>query len=92
LAFNDESKQKEIYQHILSGRLSSKEVEKIAASNKSTNKAKPAINRKFNDLAKNLGDMLKVPVLIQSSEKGGKIVIRFATLKELNKIAETIID
>lgn len=92
LAFDDESKQKEIYQHILSGRLSSKEVEKMASDGKGENKAKPAINKKFESLAKNLGETLKVPVLIQSSEKGGRIVIRFATLQELNEIAKTIID
>ena len=97
MAFEDEGRQKEIYQHILSGRLSSKEVEKMASISKTkkssnTNKAKPAINQKFDSLAKNLGDTLKVPVLIQASDNGGKIVIKFATLQELNKIAKNIID
>ncbi|MBI2064662.1 MAG: chromosome partitioning protein ParB, partial [Candidatus Yanofskybacteria bacterium] len=47
---------------------------------------------KFLELEKNLADTLKTPVLIHSTEKGGKIVIRFATLQDLNKIAKSIID
>jgi ParB family chromosome partitioning protein len=93
LSFENEAQQKSVYQQILSGKLSTKEVEKIASASKPTkDKAKSAVNRKFEDLAKNLGDTLKVPVLIHSAENGGKIIIRFATLQELNKIAKTIID
>jgi ParB family chromosome partitioning protein len=93
LAFNDESQQKNVYQQILSGKLSTKEVEKIASVSKpSKDKNKTAVNKKFEDLAKNLGETLKVPVLIHSAENGGRIIIRFATLQELNKIAKSIID
>lgn len=92
LAFNDATMQKDVYNQILSGKLSTKEVEQIAASSKETNKGKIAINNKYSELAKNLGDTLKVPVLIQATNDGGKIVIKFATLQELNKIAKNIID
>ena len=47
---------------------------------------------RFQNLEKNLGEMLKVPVLIRSTDKGGHIVIKFATLQELNKVAKRIID
>ena len=36
--------------------------------------------------------MLKTPVLIKSEEGKGRIIIKFGTLQELNKIAKTIID
>lgn len=94
LAFNDESKQKEVYGHIMGGRLSSTEVEQMAASIKPSKRVKLAVKdqNRFMELEKNLSAMLKVPVLIRSADKGGRIVIRFATLEELNKIAKNIID
>ena len=95
LAFSDESKQREVYGHIIGGRLSSKEVEQMASATKPTSKkaklSAKEVNR-FQSLEKNLGEMLKVPVLIRSNEKGGHIVIKFATLQELNKVAKRIID
>lgn len=91
LAFNDPLKQKEVYKQIISGQLSSKEVESIASISKSSKK-KPIVDSKFLELEKNLAEMLKVPVLIRSEEGKGRIVIKFATLEELNKIAKNIID
>ena len=94
LAFNDEAKQREVYGHIMGGRLSSKEVEQMASSSKPSKKSKlsSAETNRFNELQKNLSEMLKVPVLIKSADNGGRIIIRFATLQELNKIAKNIID
>lgn len=94
LAFNDEKKQREIYNQILAGGMSSKEVENIASSAKSKTfrQIQGKKNSKFIELEKNLGETLSAPVLIQSAEKGGKIIIRFATLEDLNKIAKSIID
>lgn len=96
LAFGDEAKQREVYGHILGGRLSSKDVEQMAASSKpsKSKKAKLSVQEmnRFQNLEKNLGEMLKVPVLIRSTDKGGHIVIKFATLQELNKVAKRIID
>ena len=91
LAFNDETRQREMYNQILSGTVSSKDVENIASSGKKGIRKTKAEN-KFLELEKNLADMLKAPVLIRSADKGGKIIIRFATLEELNKIAKSIID
>jgi ParB family transcriptional regulator, chromosome partitioning protein len=96
LAFGDEGKQREVYGHIIGGRLSSKEVEHMAsaskpAKSKKSNLTAQEINR-FQTLERNLGEMLKVPVLIRSTDSGGHIVIKFATLQELNKVAKRIID
>ena len=94
LAFGDADKQREVYGHIMGGRLSSKEVEQMASSSKPSKKSKLStqeVNR-FQTLEKNLGEMLKVPVLIRSTDKGGHIVIKFVDLQELNKVAKRIID
>lgn len=96
LAFGDEAKQREVYGHILGGRLSSKDVEQMASSSKPSKSKKSKLSvqemNRFQNLEKNLGEMLKVPVLIRSTDKGGHIVIKFATLQELNKVAKRIID
>lgn len=96
LAFNDEAKQREVYGHIMGGRLSSKAVEQMAASSKPSKSKKAKLSsqeiNRFQALEKNLGEMLKVPVLIRNTDKGGHIVIKFATLQELNKVAKRIID
>ncbi len=91
LAFDDKLKQREVYKQIISGQLSSKEVEGMASSSKPSKK-KPVVDGKFLELEKNLAEMLKVPVLIRSEEGKGRIVIKFASLEELNKIAKNIID
>ena len=90
LAFSDETKQREMYKQILAGGVSSKEVENIASSRKSSKN--PKAERKFHELEKNLAETLKTLVLIHSTERGGKIIIHFATLQDLNKIARSIID
>src|SRR3989344_5033076 len=96
LAFGDEAKQREVYGHILGGRLSSKEVEQMASSSKPSKSKKSKLSsqevNRFQTLEKNLGEMLKVPVLIKSTDTGGHIVIKFADLQELNKVAKRIID
>ncbi len=93
LAISDAGKQKEVFAQILSGGLSSKDTESIASSHKSEQGKPKAKEHKFVELEKNLSETLKTPVLIQgAADKGGKIVVRFATLEELNKIAKSIID
>lgn len=91
LAFSDETKQREIYNQILAGGVSSKDVESMASLAK-PNKKSVKKDNKFATLEKNLSETLEAPVLIHASEKGGKIVVRFATLEDLNKIAKSIID
>ncbi len=91
LAFSDEKKQREAYNQILAGGVSSKDVETMASSSKPNKKSFKKDN-KFETLEKNLSETLGAPVLIHASEKGGKIVVRFANLEDLNKIAKSIID
>ena len=90
LAISDTAKQKEVFGQILSGHLSSKETENIASAAKARPRGKK--DNKFTILEKNLSETLKAPVLIHVVEKGGKIVVKFTTLEELNKIAKSIID
>jgi ParB family chromosome partitioning protein len=91
LSFESEGKQKEVYDQILKGGFSSKDVEEAAASAKgATGQGKK--DHRFIALEKNLGEHLRVPVLIKATEKGGQIVIRFANHEELNGIAKSIID
>lgn len=92
LSFDTEDKQKEVYNQILTGGFSSKDVEAQAANNKAGGKSGSKANPKFVSLQKNLGEKLNVPVVIKAGAKGGQIVIRFATHEELNSIAKTIID
>ncbi len=91
LSFADENKQKDVYNQIIKGGFSSKDVEQAAASAKgATGHGKK--DHRFISLEKNLGEHLRVPVLIKATEKGGQIVIRFADHEELNAIAKNIID
>jgi len=92
LSFETEDKQKEIYDQILKGGFSSKDVEAQAANNKAATGKSSKVSPKFVSLQKNLGEKLNVPVVIKAGAKGGQIVIRFATHEELNTIAKTIID
>jgi ParB family chromosome partitioning protein len=92
LAFNDESKQRDMYKQILAGGMSSKVLESIASSSKPVSKTGAKKDNKFGELEKNLSNTLGAPVLIQSSGASGKIVVKFASLEELNRVAKTIID
>jgi ParB family chromosome partitioning protein len=89
LAFDDEVRQKQVYDQILAGGFSSKDVEASAASSKTGATKK---DRRFVELERNLGEKLSVPVLIKAGTKGGQIVIRFATHEELNGVVKRIID
>ena len=89
LAFKDLEKQKEVYKYMLSGLVSVRDAEKEAREVKN----KPNGNgNKFQDLEKNLAQTIGAPVLIRSSSNGGKIMIRFANLEDLNSIAKKILD
>ncbi len=89
LAFENESRQKEVYDQILAGGFSSKDAEATAASAKHGSVKQ---DRRFVELEKNLCEKLSVPVLIRTSAKGGQIIIRFATHEELNGVVKRIID
>lgn len=91
LAFNDEKKQRDVYAQILAGGLTSRAIESMASAIKSS---KPVVKKenKFIELEKNLGETLAAPVLIKAASGSGRIIIKFASLEELNKIAKSIID
>ena len=91
LSFADESRQKDVYNQILKGGFSSRDVEEAAASARTTT-GHGKKDHRFVLLEKNLGEHLCVPVLIKATEKGGQIVIRFADHEQLNTIAKAIID
>lgn len=99
LSFPSEDRQKEVYDQIINGGFSSKDVEAAAASAK-TEKGVAAARKdhRFVELEKNLGSKLNVPVIIKTVSKNGpatqagQIVIRFANHEELNGIAKRIID
>jgi ParB family chromosome partitioning protein len=96
LSFQDEAKQKEAYDAALAGGFSTKDMENVASTAKAAvGRRKAKHNAKFDDLMKNLTDHLSAPVLIRTaggSGKSGQIVIRFASLEELNGVVKRIID
>jgi len=90
LAFDSPKKQEEMYNQILKGGMSTKDVETVASNAKPS--AKHKLEPRFVDLQENLAKHLAAPVIIKSGPKGGQIVIRFATLEDLNVVAKRIID
>jgi len=91
LALGDQTKQKDTYDQIIKGKLSSKDVETTAARAKGCNSSQR--HKRFAELEKNLGEKLNTGVLIKGgAKKNGQIVIKFATQEELNIIAKNIID
>jgi ParB family chromosome partitioning protein len=96
LSFSDQGKQKRMYESILSGGFSTKDVEYAASSAKAAvGKRKERHNAKFDDLMKNLSEQLEAPVIIRAAGttgKSGQIVIRFTTLEELNSVVKKMID
>jgi len=93
LAFNDPAKQRQVYESILAGGVSSRDVETAAAVNKPRMKKPRLSEGKFIELERNLADTLGTHVSIQGAvASGGRIVIKFSDLSHLNKIAKTIVD
>jgi ParB family chromosome partitioning protein len=96
LSFQDAAKQKQVYTAIIEGGFSSKDVEQAASVSKAAvGRRKTSHNAKFEELQANLATHLKAPVLIKiagGSGKSGQIVIRFATLEDLNGVVQRIID
>lgn len=92
LAFKEAGQQRAMYAQILKGGIPTRKVEE-AASDINTGK-KPAVKteRRFIELEQNLSNNLGTAVSIRNGLKGGKIVIKFADLSELNKIVKTILD
>jgi len=93
LAFTNETQQREMYQQILDGGMNARDVESAASAAKGLNRPKKPSEGKFVELERNFAETLGTTVRIEGSPaSGGKIVIKFASLEDLNKIAKTIID
>ncbi|PIR41113.1 MAG: chromosome partitioning protein ParB [Candidatus Yanofskybacteria bacterium CG10_big_fil_rev_8_21_14_0_10_46_23] len=88
LAFKDPKEQQAMLASFISGQATVRSAEVAARGPQ----AKKEVSNKFKDLESNLSQNVGAPVLIQSGQRGGKIVIRFADLEELNKIAKVILD
>ncbi|MBX4211502.1 MAG: ParB/RepB/Spo0J family partition protein, partial [Candidatus Yanofskybacteria bacterium] len=91
LGFESPEGQRKMYEQILQGGVSTKDVEAAAASSKVARKSKIDDGR-FLELQKNLGTKLNTSVLIKAGERGGQLIIKFADLEDLNVIAKSIID
>lgn len=94
LTFKDISQQKEVYKQILAGKLAGRETEALASSTavRAAKKSRKGRDSRFVELEKNLSGTLGTLVFVKNTDKGGKIVIKFADLEELNKIVKSILD
>ena len=94
LAFaSDKTKQKEMFKQVLAGNVATREIEDVAREHAIAKKGNsPPPNPRFAELEQNLTKNLGTAVFIKSSPSGGSIVIKFANLEEMNKIAKTILD
>lgn len=96
LSYTDEQAQRQAYETAMAGGFSTKDMEAAASTAKAVvGKRKSAHNAKFEELMRNLADHLEAPVVIRTatgSAKSGQIVIRFASLEELNGVVRKIID
>lgn len=95
LSFEDSGKQKQVYEAILSGGFSTKDVEYAASSAKAAvGRRKERHSAKYDDLMQELSGHLGSPVIIRTAGatgKSGQIVIRFSSADELKAVTEKII-
>ncbi len=91
LAFKEADQQKEMFRRLLAGGLDTKDLEE-AASATGNNRSGIKKESRFIELEKNLAKSLGTLVFIKNGDKGGRIVIKYADLGELNKIVKTILD
>ena len=80
-----------MFRLILTGGLGTKDLEE-AASATGNNRSGIKKESRFVELEKNLAKSLGTLVFIKNGDKGGRIVIKFTDLGELNKIVKTILD
>jgi hypothetical protein len=97
LAFSNPGKQREVYKHILGGKINAVEVEKMASSingPRNANTGASKLPTRFADLQDNLSNALDTPVMLTTSikDRSGKIVIKYNDYQQLAKIAKTILD
>ena len=91
LAFSDANTQKQMLKKIMSGAAVVRDLESSAKEAKLGNSPSSKVNKRFLELERNLAKNVGSPVMIKSGANGGSIVIRFATLEDLNKIVEIIL-
>ena len=95
LSFEEPKRQKQVYEAILRGGFSTKDVEYAASSAKAAvGRRKGRHNAKFDDLMHDLSEHLGSPVIIRTAGttgKSGQIVIRFASDEELSTLTKKII-
>ena len=91
LAFKEINQQREMFRRLLAGGLGAKDLEE-AASSTGNNRSGVKKESRFIELEKNLAKSLGTLVFIKNGEKGGRIVIKYTDLGELNKIVKTILD
>lgn len=89
LAFDDKNVQQQMFKQILAGKIAVREMERSAKEAK--NKFTDTYVKRFEELEKNLAENVGSTVMIRSGANGGSIVIKFATLEDLNKIVKTIL-
>ena len=93
LAFSDPVRQREMYKNILTGGLTSRDIESSASVSNPSKRKPQRKDGKFVELEKNLAETLNTRVQIHgAAASGGKVVIKFASLEDLNSIAKKIID
>src|SRR3989344_2646476 len=93
LAFSDPVRQREMYKNILTGGLTSRVIESSASVSNPSKRKPQRKDGKFVELEKNLAETLNTRVQIHgAAASGGKVVIKFASLEDLNSIAKKIID
>lgn len=93
LTFKNPDEQKNIFKQILNGNFAVSEMAEAARDLGYSRKPNPnATGGRFNDLEQNLSKNLGTTVFIKAGANGGSIVVKFANLEELNKIAKTILD
>ena len=95
LAFKDDAKMREMYKAILAGQsYSGGDLEKMAQRHVATqgkSKAGGPREDRFDELENNLRNKLGAAVYIKSNSAGGSLVVKFADLEELNKVARAIL-
>jgi ParB family chromosome partitioning protein len=91
LALGDAAEQQQLYRRIISVGLSVRDAEKeVKKHRKRTARKKSRYGAQFSELEERLGQKLGTRVHIQSSGKGGKIVIEFYSPDDFERIFELI--
>lgn len=89
---NNPKKQKQMFQQLMLGNLSTGDMEQIAKEDNNNRKYGGQPVGRFDDLQENLSKTFSTPVIIRSGANGGSIQIKFTNLEHLNNIVKTLLD